>query len=307
MAIQFDCPHCGFHTEVAERFAGQSGSCASCEKPISIPGEAARPAAASTASKTRRPSVSGGLVVAAVLALTLFGITLFAMLFMVTTGSKTSLGGAANAGRKEKQTCCENLERIGNAIDKYVEENGHYPPAYTTDKNGKPMHSWRVLLLPYLDEDKLFASYDMSKPWDDPNNQSIIGKMPDVYLCPTERDITDEASYMVITGEEYLFHQDQTRKPSEIKDGKSSTLMVVEVVKSGIQWTEPQDLDVEKIDWNRNRQQGLGSQHPSGGLHVLMADGLVYHVGDFATPEVLTAMATFQGGEVVDVASWAED
>lgn len=302
MAIQFDCPYCGFHTEVAEHFAGQSGSCASCRKPISIPGNPTE-----AAPQSKRNSVSGGLVIATILGLTLVGVALFGMLFMMTTGTRAPLVGPANAGWKEKQTCCENLERIGEAIGKYVEEKGHYPPAYIADDNGKPMHSWRVLLLPYLGESKLFARYDMTKPWDSPANQQVISLMPEVYLCPTERNTTDEANYMVITGDEYLFHQDEERKPSELKDGRRNTLMVVEVVNTGIQWTEPTDLDVENIDWNRDRQKGLGSQHPDGGLHVLMANGLVYYLGEFVTPEALTSMATIQGGEVVDVASWASD
>ena len=61
------------------------------------------------------------------------------------------------------------------ALQAYHQANGCFPPAYIADKNGKPMHSWRVLILPYLDYDDLYKAYDFSEPWDGPKNKTAAG------------------------------------------------------------------------------------------------------------------------------------
>lgn len=303
MPISFECPHCGFQTEVAERYAGQSGTCANCHQSISVPGKAIQ----TRPTRDRNKSGGVGFAVVGVLGLLVFAGLLLGLMFLFVGKPATNVGGIAAATNTAEQIRCgENLAKIGVAIEKYVAAKGHYPPAYTTDEDGKPMHSWRVLLLPYLGENKLYAKYDLDKPWDDPANQHVIARMPRVYRCPMEKDVTDESAYMVLTGEGFLFDGDAKREPNAIKDDVNSALLVVEVSDTSIQWTEPKDLSLDTIDWTRSRSNGLGSKHTSGGLHVLTADGEVHHLGEFVTPEALKAMATIDGGETVDAASWTD-
>ena len=79
---------------------------------------------------------------------------------------------ASRSGRGEarRSQCKNNLKQIGLALHNYHDIYHVFPPAYTVDGNGKPLHSWRTLILPYLDQAPLYLKIDLSKPWDDPAN-----------------------------------------------------------------------------------------------------------------------------------------
>ena len=66
----------------------------------------------------------------------------------------------------------------------YHGKNKHFAPAYVADENGKPMHSWRVLLLPMLEQQALYESYDFDEPWNGPNNSRLLAQTPPSYQCP---------------------------------------------------------------------------------------------------------------------------
>ncbi len=304
MSIPFNCPHCGVFTEVANEYAGETGPCAACRKPVTVPEKGELPKVTSNfrAKMTR-------LVLLTAVGIGLLGLlgVIFSLVFvMAFKPSYVPLIGGTIA---PPAACESNLFRIGQAMDQYVKDHGNYPPAYVTDDNGKPMYSWRVLLLPYLGEDKLHSMFDLGKPWDDPVNKRAASRMPEVYGCPMDRNglSNDETSYMLITGKTLLFFQEEKRKPTAIADPKGSTFLVVEVHNMGIHWAEPIDLDARQMDWAVNVDKGLGSDHHGGGMHALMADGSVHHLGDFVPPEELQAMATIHGGEKVDPKSWVSD
>ena len=81
---------------------------------------------------------------------------------------------AREAARRTQ--CKNNLKQIGLALHNYHDEYGAFPPAYTVDADGKPLHSWRTLLLPYLDQRPLYATIDLTKAWDDPANAEACKK-----------------------------------------------------------------------------------------------------------------------------------
>ena len=80
--------------------------------------------------------------------------------------------------------CSGNCKQITMAINMYLEEHGTYPPAYIADKNGKPMHSWRVLILPYLEQQHLYDQYRLEEPWNSPHNLNIAQNLMPSFLCP---------------------------------------------------------------------------------------------------------------------------
>src|SRR5262249_28110992 len=81
------------------------------------------------------------------------------------------LPAVRNAGpAAERNACSNNMKMIALAILNYADKYHELPPAYTVDANGKPLHSWRTLILPFLEEEKLYESIDLSKPWNDPAN-----------------------------------------------------------------------------------------------------------------------------------------
>jgi type II secretory pathway pseudopilin PulG len=90
---------------------------------------------------------------------------------------------APRGGRRVQ--CQSNLRQIAIALHLYHEDYGSFPPAYTVDASGRPMHSWRVLILPYLEEAGLYKQYNLEEPWNSPNNLAVANQVPAIFQCPT--------------------------------------------------------------------------------------------------------------------------
>ena len=102
--------------------------------------------------------------------------------------------------------CANNLKQIGLALHAYHERYGVLPPAYVADANGRPMHSWRVLLLPFLEQQSLYDWYDFREPWDGPHNIKLLNNTPSCYICPSRLSYpTTVTSYVAITGPGTMF------------------------------------------------------------------------------------------------------
>ena len=86
--------------------------------------------------------------------------------------------------KAESRTALLNLRDIGLALQQFVDAHDFWPPAALVGPDGKPWHSWRVLLLPYLGHRDLFEQYDFSQPWDSAKNLPLLDKMPAVYYDP---------------------------------------------------------------------------------------------------------------------------
>jgi prepilin-type processing-associated H-X9-DG protein len=296
MPFLFSCPHCNAQTEVEEQFAGQCGPCFSCGKTVTVPYSAsvaygpARTAARGSGSTT-------GVLLVLVLAGVLGGVAVIGILFALLIPAASSARTAAT-----RNACMNNLKQISLAMEMYQQKNGSYPPAYIADENGKPMHSWRVLLLPYMGYDWLYEQYDLSQPWDSPVNIGLSFQMPSVYACPDDPDaqIQYETSYMVVVGRGTMFPGDKCTTPANITDGLSNTIMVVEVPESGVSWMEPKDLDARQITFQINNASGneIGSHH-TGGANVLMADGKTKFMRDTLPAQYVESLTTASGGEAV--------
>ena len=111
----------------------------------------------------------------------------------------------------QKTQSADNMKLIAAAMFSYEADHGSYPPAFIPDKDGKPMHSWRVLLLPYLGPgyDHIYEQYKFDEAWDGPNNMNLRFSMPAEYACPADSDASSqyETSYMVIVGDEEIAGQ----------------------------------------------------------------------------------------------------
>ena len=292
MPISFTCPHCGAQTEVSEESAGQSGSCAQCGKAIAVP--AAVPAQYAPPRKRSSPSPVLVVVLVAVLGVV-----------VVCGGMLAALlsSGVPRIGNR-RVACMKNMKDINLALLYYEEANGHFPPAYTTDENGNPLHSWRVLILPYLEWNILYEMIDLDQPWDSPHNRALADIMPYEYRCPSSQTPlgNPETSYAMIVGPGTISDGPNATKVSEISDGESRTLMIVEVSGAGIHWMEPRDLDAQTITFkvNDGSGQGIQSNHP-GGANVGFCDGSVHFFREDLDPNAIKAMSTIAGGEDTDI------
>ena len=96
---------------------------------------------------------------------------------------------AVQAAREaaRRMQCTNNLKQIALAMHNYHDVHGSFPAAYIADENGRPMHSWRVALLPYLERSDLYNQYNFNEPWDSPGNLKVAEQLPQTYRCPRRR------------------------------------------------------------------------------------------------------------------------
>jgi prepilin-type processing-associated H-X9-DG protein len=293
MPIPFTCPYCGLQTNVADEYAGQSGPCARCGKTITVPPSIGAPAYAPPAKGSSGPTT---LVI---ILLALLGIALVCGGILIAL-LLPAVQAAREAARRSQ--CVNNLKQIALAMHNYHDVYGSFPPAYLADEEGKPMHSWRVLLLPFLEQQALYQQYNFNEPWNSPANQRIASTVLSVYRCPSDPAIgAPETSYVMIVGPGTLSDGTSSTDMSEISDGTSNTLMIIEATGTGIGWAEPRDLDATKITFQVNEPTGgeIESPHP-GGVNCAMCDGSVRFLSEFVEPEQIRAMSTIAGGEAID-------
>lgn len=169
--------------------------------------------------------------------------------------------------------CQSRLKYLSLAIHNYHHDFGCFPPAYVPDEHGNPMHSWRVLILPYLELGDVYEQYDFSQPWNSPDNMALARSHPeilDVFQCTYDgnRD-TGWTSYVAIVGQETVWPGAKSLDGEEVFSDREAILLT-EVKQSGIHWMEPRDLSYEEAT------QGLIESSPhSGFVHFSRVDGSV--------------------------------
>jgi hypothetical protein len=100
----------------------------------------------------------------------------------------------------------DNLQQIAAAMHNYYDTYGYLPPAAVYGKNGKPLLSWRVLLLPFLDQNELYRQFHLDEPWDSAHNKKLLAQMPRVYRIPGQKD-KNATFYQVFVGESTIFER----------------------------------------------------------------------------------------------------
>jgi len=197
--------------------------------------------------------------------------------------------------------CSNNLKQIALALHNYHDVYGRFPPAVVTDKSGKPMHSWRVLILPFMDQQPLYKQYNLNEPWDSPNNRRVAQSIVSAYRCPDDDGPPINTSYAMITGPNTLGGKpNEGVTMAEIRDGTSNTIAVVEVAGSGIGWTEPRDLPIEGLPMEIDGPPGksISSNHP-GGANAAMADGAVRMLPNGMDAETLRRLLIRNDGKPI--------
>ncbi|MFM7845786.1 MAG: DUF1559 domain-containing protein, partial [Planctomycetota bacterium] len=196
-----------------------------------------------------------------------------------------------------------NIKQLILALHNFHDSYGHFPAAYQLTKEGKPGLSWRVFMLPFLDQQALFEQFHLEEPWDSEHNKQLIAKMPDVFRSPGSQADAGKTTYLGNAGETGLFtkpKKGQTKSPPpgigmhQITDGTSNTVILVEWPGANKNWMEPTDLDVNLFV----QGAGMASNHPST-FTVGFADGSVRSLSTTTDPGTRQAMSTASGGEVL--------
>lgn len=296
MPIQFTCPHCGNSASAADQYAGQTGPCPHCGKPITLPHQSG-----AVAGPPAKP-VSG----VSPWVITLMAVGIGAVLFVVCGGVLAGLLLPAVQASREaarRMQCSNNLKQIGLALHNYHDVHDTLPPAYMTDSDGTPTVSWRVLILPYMEQGALYDQIDTQQPWDSPANAALMDAPLPAYSCPSSTDaLSANTNYMVVTGPNTLFPNERGLRFREIADGLGNTIAVAEVEGQGVHWASPQDLDIQTLQMAINAEGSgqMGSRHVRG-INVLMADGSVRFLSNSTDADLLKSLLTPAGDESVSL------
>jgi len=223
---------------------------------------------------------------------------------MLVAGVLFGLIGSAVERKRRERLWRANLKQIALAIHNYHDTYKCFPAACVTDEDGKPMHSWRVLVLQFMKDPRateLYQQYDFSQPWNSPKNLAVAERMPPVYRNPFRRDSRATTGYMVIAGSRAVFEPGKQTRIADVIDGTSNTIMVVEVVNSNTLWTEPEDLDYNTMPLSINATQNgncISSTHPDGAF-VALADGYAGLLRNDTPSDTLRMLIERNDGKVV--------
>ncbi len=224
--------------------------------------------------------------------------------------STTGIGGVAlgtalllpavQASREaaRRSQCVNDLKQIGLALHNYHDVNGSFPAAAIVGKGGKPLLSWRVAILPFIEEQELYNQFHLDEPWDSPHNKTLIARIPNAYNCPSRTPAAaGTTTYKAFVGGGALFDPTKTVGIQQVTDGTSNTLAVVEG-KTPVIWTKPEDITFDPKA--KPSLLDAGSNHP-GGFNALMADGSVRFIKLTINLQTFWALITRAGGEVIGV------
>ncbi len=205
--------------------------------------------------------------------------------------------GTARAAARRAQSA-NNLKQIGLAFHTYHATTNHFPAAVNMGgKNRNIPSSWRVAILPYIEQQALYKQYNFDEPWDGPNNRKLIDKMPAVYAYPGPEGSSSRAkghtSYFVFTGPSTAVGAGGESGIQNFTDGTSNTILAVEG-KAEVPWTRPADIPFDP----QQPLPEIGGYTPDG-TNVLFADGSVHFLKNTVNPRVLKKLITRDRGEVI--------
>jgi hypothetical protein len=226
----------------------------------------------------------GGIVTGAVTSLFFLPAILVALLL-------PAVQAAREAARRN--ISINNMKQISLALLSHEDAKGSFPAAGGGVGDG-PQLSWRVHMLPYLEEQALYEQFHLDEPWDSEHNRALIAKMPQVFQDPNGRLPGGETAYLAVTGPGTAFGDGAIVSDlRDFKDGIARTVMFVEAnPDQAVIWTKPEDW---KFDPD-NPTSGLGNSRP-GGFLAAMGDGAIDFIHDKSDSDAVRAMMTRDGGD----------
>jgi hypothetical protein len=188
-----------------------------------------------------------------------------------------------------------NLKQIGLAMHNYHDLHQTLPPAYRAENSGRPLLSWRVLILPYIDQQALYKEFHLDEPWDSQHNKKLIERIPAVYRSPGSKAAPGSTNYLTIRGPDTVFPGKDGVSFRQITDGTSNTILVVEASdEKAVVWTKPDDFEYNAAD----PQAGLVGLRSQGFLTAI-CDGSVRLIAPSIDKETLTRLILRNDGKPV--------
>ncbi len=208
---------------------------------------------------------------------------------LLLPGMRRSSGPAVRRAQ-----CVNNLKQIALALHNYEQAHKAFPPLYSVDASGKPLHSWRTLILPYLEQEPLYRTIDLSKPWTDPANAKALETALPVFRCPAAVGEQNTTTYLAIVAPNGCLIPREPRRLAEITDPHGSTLMVIEAGEEyAVPWMAPLDADESLV-------MSLGPTtklHHAGGTNACFVNGGVMFLKASTRAEVRRALMSISGND----------
>ncbi|MCH8922279.1 MAG: DUF1559 domain-containing protein [Planctomycetes bacterium] len=216
---------------------------------------------------------------------------------MCSFSSCGALDAVGDAARKNQAK--SNLKNLGMGIHHYCSAHaGNFPTVAVVYKKEKPRLSWRVHVLPYIEQEALYQKFHLDEAWDSEHNKKLIEEMPPLFAAPTSKVAGEgKTVYLAVTGKGTAFEKDAKVSLDTIPDGSSSTILLVEASdEAAVIWTKPDD-------WQFNPDQpldGLVGQYKTGFL-VLFADTAAREIPASVDEDLLRRMVLRNDGKPVNL------
>lgn len=202
---------------------------------------------------------------------------------------------------QQLSSCIGQTSEIAYMIEEYRQRHGSYPPAVQYDKDGEPMHSWRMLI---LQSTSGYSDYDLNEKWNSPKNRKFFDRMPACYKCITDKKSPpNHTSYLAITGPGTIFPNDHAVRSEDITDDPTTTIVIAETTNSGVHWMEPIDFDIRKMSFKVNdySRPSIRSHHEDGARAVFVGNIVTGWISPDTPESTVKAMTTISGGEVIEL------
>lgn len=200
-------------------------------------------------------------------------------------------------GAAARMQSMNNLKQIALAIHNYEATYGHLPRDIT-DKDGRPILSWRVAILPYVEQNALYQKFKLDEPWDSKHNKPYSDVAIKLFMSPQADPPTPPGmtQYKVFSGPGTIFEPGKKITFTDITDGTSNTILVVEAGDS-VPWAKPADIPFDP----KKAPPKLALPGVADFVNVAMGDGSVRVMKMTGIPEkTLKALITRDGGEVIE-------
>ncbi|MFT3881949.1 MAG: DUF1559 domain-containing protein [Gemmatales bacterium] len=206
-----------------------------------------------------------------------------------------------NKSKSEPKAAAPTMGENGNKMKQVALAFHNYAQAYQNlprnicDKDGKPLLSWRVAILPFLEQENLYRQFKLDEPWDSDHNKELISKMPAIYGWSDSDKRKSTTPIRAFIGNGAIVDAKTPLRFPDITDGTSNTLMIVEAT-NPVVWTKPEDLDFQPD--KPLPKMGTGND-PN--FIVAFMDGSVRQLPRNIKPDILKALITRNGGEIVEI------
>jgi Protein of unknown function (DUF1559) len=220
--------------------------------------------------------------------------------------------------------CSNTAKQISLAIQNYTDTFGHLPPCAIVDSDGRPIHSWRAVVTPYMAA--LPQVYRWDEPWNGILNQRLLDGTPIhlegptsgkpakglpwhgpidyamVFRCSSEQTSVDfHVDYYAIVGTNCIWSAGRKCDLNSVGDGIANTILIAESTNVRALWSEPTDLDFDNMSFKVNdpTRASISSNHRVGPA-VVFADGSVFRLDPKIPEQIVKGLLTANGGEKID-------